>query len=401
MEQQRNPIRVSMKLIHKMSEEDSGLSIKALAFAVMIKRNLVSSVFKDATITNLMSAFHLKHGNLKKVLNEALRLGFVSYVVLPTKGGGKLTCLKANKLYERGESTIKFNVCDTKNGRMAYIKTNYKRLEEEHQNAETFQSINDVVDLLITARLLALIKRHNRMLNCQLRQACVERYSKNGLKLFKGANKTYELYVRLYREMQEEMPVGEINGLNCGYAMDTMLQSFGKFFTRYKLRKLLHKNDQQHNHLFMTVENKVMVDQTERLNAGIREERVEKPVTLGKAPLKDIVKAWEDMDYNLRAKQHNGKTKWNNYQDRFNDINENGEPIHLYKDRGCYISKECKTCLVMQMANTYFLQCEPFVTTGKKHRRVKKSTTPNEAAQTAPKSVSSNQNHVNINELPY
>lgn len=401
MEQQRTPIRVAMKHIHKVCEENSGLSLKALAFAVMIKRNLVSSVFKEATITNLMSAFHLKHGNLKETLNKALELGFVSYVELPTKGGGKLVCLKANKLYEDGESTCKFNVCDTKNGRMVYIKTNSKRLEEELQNTETFQSINDVMDMLITARVLALIKRHNKMLNCQLRQACVERYSKTGLKLFKSANKTYEQYVRLYRDMQDEMPVGEINGLNCGYAMDTMLQSFGKFFTRYKLRKLLHRNDQFHNHLFMTVENKVMVDQTERLNAGIREEREVKPVALGKAPLKDFIKTWEDMDYNLRAKQHNGKTKWNNYQDRFNDINENGEPIHLYKDRGCYISKKCKTCLVMQMANTYFLQCEPFVTTGKKHRRVNKQTTANEAAQTAPKSVSSTQNHVNINELPY
>jgi len=50
----------------------------------------------------------------------------------------------------------------------------------------------------------------------------------------------------------------------------------------------------------------------------------------------------------------------------------------------------------MPMANTYYMQCDPFITTGKKHRREKMKKAAIKYAIS-----SSVENHVSIDQLPY
>lgn len=389
---ERSPIRIPMHSIHKVTEEESADSLRALAFAVMIKRDFVSSVFKDADITSLMSFFHLKHSTLKKALNKALEMGLVTYVYRTDNKGKQHADLKAKPFAIDGISTVKFNVCDAKHGRIAYIKTNLKDLHEQYKNAESFQSINDVMDLLIITKALSLFKRHNKVLDCQLRQACLNLSPEKGAKLYSGA-KTFSQYEYLYRTMQKEIPVGEINILNCGYSLDKILSRYGSFVSRYKLEKLIHKADQKHDYLFYTWNNIAYINQTERLSKTKRSfnQQEETPASKGTSPMGIFEAAYcneyKRMGRILRLYNH----------DRFMDVDKEGNVINLYKDRGCYISKEHKNCLVMPMANTYYMQCDPFVTTGKKHRRVKRMEKKAIKCAIAP----SVECHVNIDQLPF
>ena len=384
---ERSPIRIPMYLINKVVKEESNDSLQALAFAVMIKRDFVSSVFKDADITSLMSFFHLKHSTLKKALNKALEMGLVTYVYRTDKEGKKHTDLKAVKLNADGIPSVKFNVCDTKNGRAAYIKTNLKDLHEQYKNSVSFQSINNVMDLLIITKALSLFKRHNKVFDCQLRQACLNLSPEKGEKLYREA-KTFSQYEYLYRTMQREIPVGTINSLNCGYSLDKILESFGSFVTRYKLQKLLRQSNQEHDYLFHTWENFAFINQTERIKNHSYEV---KQTPKNASPLDIFKTAYDNYDAKVEGMRKA-------YKERFVDTNENGEVIDLYKDRGCFISKKHKRCLVRPMANTYYMQCDPFVTTGKRHRRVKKTEVSGRKCQLAASNV---EPCVNIDALPY
>lgn len=51
----------------------------------------------------------------------------------------------------------------------------------------------------------------------------------------------------------------------------------------------------------------------------------------------------------------------------------------------------------MPMANTYYMQCDPFITTGKKHRRVKRT----ESAPIKYAITPSVECHVSIDQLPF
>lgn len=356
-----------MHLINKVTEQESADSLRALAFAVMLKRDFVSSVFKDADITSLMSFFHLKHSTLKKALNMALKMRLVSYVHRIDSKGKKHTDLKANQFIIDGVPTIKFNICDAKKGRIAYIKTNLKDLHKQYKNSESFQSINDVMDLLILSKALFLIKRHNKIFDCQVRQACLNLSPDKGAKLYSQA-KTFSQYEYLYRAMQKEIPVGEINILNCGYSLDKILSHYGAFVSRYKLEKLIHQADQKHDYLFYTWTNVAYIDQTERLSKTKRSfvQHEETPAPKGTSPMGVFEAAYHDEYKRI------GKIFRLFKHDRFIDVDKDGNVINLYKNRGCYISKEHKNCLVKPMANTYYMQCDPFVTTGKKHRRVRR-----------------------------
>ena len=391
---ERTPIRIPMYLIHKVTEEDTEGSLRALAFAVMIKRDLVSSVFKDANVTSLMSFFHLKHSTLKKALNKALEMGLVTYIYRTDNKGRKHTDLQANKFTIDGVTTVKFNICDSQNGRIAYINTHLKDLHKELIDSESYQSINDVMDLLIITKALSLFKKHNRIFDCQLRQACLNLFPENGEKLYNQA-KTFEQYEYLYRALQRKIPVGVINILNCGFSLDKLLSHYGSFVSRYKLEKLIHKSDQNHDYLFYTWTNQVYIDQTERISKA-RQSYTQK-ATLSETTSED------KSPMGVFKTAHLGEYK--RYisivqlytHDRFIGTDNHGNVVHLYKNRGCYASKKHKDCLVMPMANTYFMQCNPFVTTGKKHRRVKRT------EQAAAKHVvnPSVECHVSIDQLPF
>lgn len=384
-----------MYLIHKVVKEESADSLRALAFAVMIKRDFVSSVFKDANITSLMSFFHLKHNTLKRALNKALEMKLVTYVHRIDKRGQKHTDLKAVPLNADGISSVKFNICDTKCGRAAYIKTNLKDLHEQHQNSASFQSINDVMDLLILTKALALFKKHNKIFDCQLRQACLAYSPQNGEKLYKSQSKTFSQYEHLYRDIQKRIPAGKINILNCGFSLDKILSHYGKFVSRYKLEKLLHQADHKHDYLFYTWTNTAYIDQTERLlkeKESYRRKAVcSETSSEDKSPMGMFEAAYlGEYKRFISVRQlyaHN----------RFIGTDNHGNVTNLYRNRGCFISKKHKNCLVMPMANTYYMQCDPFITTGKKHRRVKRT----EGAPIKYAITPSVECHVSIDQLPF
>ena len=387
---ERSPIRIPMYLIHKVTEEESADSLRALAFAVMIKRDFVSSVFKDADITSLMSHFHLKHSTLKNALHKALEMGLVSYIYRIDNKGRKHTDLKTNPFNIDGISTVKFNVCDSQHGRIAYIKTNLKDLHNQYTNSASFQSINDVMDLLILTKALALFKKHNKVFDCQLRQACLALSPEKGAKLYDSQSKTFSQYEHLYRAMQKRIPAGEINILNCGFSLDKLLSHYGAFVSRYKLEKIIHKADHKHDYLFYTWANTAYIDQTERLSRrSFKQKKPLRETITGTSPIDVFKDAYSDLYEKING-------VFQIYHDRFIDTDKDGKAIHLYKNRGCYISKKCKNCLVMPMANTYYMQCDPFITTGKKHRREKMKKAAIKYAIS-----SSVENHVSIDQLPY
>lgn len=384
---ERLPIRIPLSLIDKATREDTNDSLRGLAFAIMIKANFVSSIFKDADTTSLMSYFHLKHDTLKNALVKALDMGLVRFTFRVDKNGKRHKDLEAVKFNKDGRSTIKLNICDSNFGKHIYIRTNLKDLHTQYAKSSSFQSINDVMDLLILAKTLTLFKKHNKIFDCQLRQACLKYYPEGGEKLFRGA-KTITQYAYLYRDIQSKIPVGEINILNCGYSIDKMLNQFGAFVNRYKLRKLLHQSDQFHNSLFHVLQNDAYIDQTDR----IKNAPWEYIHTSKNASVFDIFEA----AYKMYDNRVEGMRQA--YKKRFIDTDEDGNVINLFHDRGCYIAKGKKRCLVRPMANLYYLQCDPFVTTGKKHRRVKKTTTGKNKYALPVSSVNA---HVSTEELPY
>lgn len=386
---ERQPIRIPLNLINKVTKEDTDDSLRALAFTVMVKASFVSSTFKDADTTSLMSFFHLKHSTLKKALNKALQMGLVEYIHRTDRNGVQHTDLLAKKMSIDGVSTVKLKVCSNSHGRAVYIHTNLKDLHKQYQSATSFQTINDVMDMLITAKAISLFKRHNKVLDCQLRQACLDISPNEGEKLYRSA-KSFSQYVNLYRDMQDEIPIGKINILNSGFSLESILSNFGSFVSRYKMRKLLHKADQLHDRLLHVLCNHAYINQKERLTNFSHEL---KKVTKETSPMEIFQIAYDNYD----AMRGKGKFKFKAYSNRFTDVNEIGETINLYKDRGCFISKEHTDCLVKPMANTYFMQCDPFVKTGKKHRRVKRTAAPKAKAVVAP----SVESHVCIDALPY
>lgn len=307
-----------------------------------------------------MSFFHLKHSTLKNALNKALELGFVEYVYRTDEKGVKHRDLKANKFSKDGYNTVKLRIADSAHGRILYIHTNLKDLHTQYQNSTSYQSINDVMDLLIIVQTLSLFRKHNKILDCQLRQACLDISKDKGGKLYSKA-KTFSQYEHLYRTIQKEIPVGTINILNCGYSIEKILESFGAYLTRYKLSKLLHKANQENDYLFYTWTNVAYIDQTERIkNHSYRIKQTPK-----NASAMDIFKtAYENYDLKVEGMRQA-------YRERFIDIDEEGNVINLHDNRGCFISKERKRCLAKPMANTYYMQCDPFVRTGKKHRRTR------------------------------
>lgn len=379
-----------MHLIHKVTEEESADSLRALAFAIMIKRDFVSSVFKDVDVTSLMSFFHLKHSTLKNALNKALEMGLVSYVYRTDNKGRKHTDLKAARFSYSGVMTIKLNICDTKVGRTAYIKTNLKDLHEQHQNSESFQSINEVMDLLILTKALSLFKKHNKVFDCQLRQACLDLSPKKGGEIYAKA-KTFSQYEYLYRAMQKKIPAGKINILNCGYSLERILSRYGSFVSRYKLERIIHKADQKHDYLFYTWGNRAYLDQSDRLvKRPYHQKQTLKDTITGTSPMNVFKEAYSD----FYQKCSSAITA---YGKRFIDVDKNGNVINLYKNRGCKLSRKYKNCLVMPMANTYYMQCDPFLITGKRHRRIKKT----EGIVAKYAITSSVECHVSNDQLPY
>lgn len=379
-----------MYLIYKVTEEESADSLRALAFAIMIKRDFVSSVFKDVDVTSLMSFFHLKHSTLKNALNKALEMGLVSYAYRIDNKGKKHTDLRANKFHINGIPTVKFNICDTQVGRTAYIKTNLKDLHEQYSNSESFQSINEVMDLLILTKALSLFKKHNKVFDCQLRQACLNLSPKKGKQIYNQA-KTFSQYEYLYRTMQKKIPVGEINILNCGYSLEKLLSRYGSFLSRYKLERIIHQADQKHDYLFYTWGNRAYLDQTDRLTKrAYYQEQTLKDTITGTSPMDVFKETYSDFYQKCSSVVAA-------YGRRFIDVDKNGNVINLYKNRGCKISRKHKNCLVMPMANTYYMQCDPFVLTGKRPRRVK-GTKGNAAKYAITSSVEC---HVNNDQLPY
>lgn len=375
-----------MSLIHKATKESTPDSLRALAFAVMIKASFISSTFKDADVTSLMSFFHLKHSTLKKALSKALEMGLVTYVYRTDNKGVQHKDLKAVRLNKSGRLTVKFNICDSKHGRIVYINTNLKDLHTQYQNSASYQSINDIMDMLVTAKIVLLVKRHSKVIDCQLRQACRELYPTSGEKYY-GQFTTISQYERLYREMQNNIPLGVINVLNSGFSIERMLSNFGACVSRYKLEKLIHQSDQKHNHLFRTWTNIAYLDQTERLAKFSWKQKEQEKVV---SPI-DVFK-------NAYGELHNKrKGHYQAYGKRFIDTDKNGKVINLHKNRGCFIFKENSNFLVMPMANTYYIQCDPFVITGRKHRRVKKS----EKATAKYAITPSVECHVNVDQLPF
>lgn len=384
---ERCPIRIPMSLIEKATLKNTQDSLRALAFAIMIKANFVSSVFKDADTVSLMSYFHLKHSTLKSALDNAINMGLVRFTFRVDSKGVKHKDLMAIKFYKNDITTVKLNVCDSAYGRHIYIHTNLKDLHKQKQDSTSFQSINDVMDLLLTVKTLSLLKWHNKRFDCQLRQSVLEHYPDNGEKLYRGA-KTLAQYVHLYRDIQNKIPIGEINELNCGYSIDKMLTHFGTFVNRYKLRKLLHQSNQFHDYLFHVLQNDAYIDQTDRIkNHSWEHIKIPKD-----ASAFDIFRICYQMYDNKVEGMRQG------YRDRFIDTDETGATINLFHDRGCYIATGKKRCLVKPMANLYLLQCNPFVTTGKKHRRVKKTAATKANRALITPSIDA---HVSTDELPY
>lgn len=377
-----------MYLIHKVAEEDNENSLRALALAIMIKANFVSSTFKDATATSLMSYFHLKHNTLKKALHKGLEMGLLTHVYRVDKKGIQHKDLKAVKLHANGRCSLKLNIVDTKFGRAVYIHTNHKNLHYKYQNAESFQSINDVMDLLLLSKTLSLFKKHNKIFDCQLRQACLDLYPNSGDKLYAGAAKSLSQYEHLACSIQEEIPVGTINCLNCGYSLDKMLSHFGAFVTRYKLRKLLHSANQQHDYLFHVWENVAYIDQTERIK---NHSYKIKPMPKNPTPFELFQVAYENYDLKVEGMRQA-------YRERFIDADDEGNVINLHDQRGMYIAKNRKRCLAKPMAYTYYMQCDPFVISGKKNKRVKETAAPAKKIMLAKPSVEC---HCEDANLPY
>lgn len=378
-----------MSLINKVTEEETNDSLRALAFAIMIKAGFVSSTFKDATTTSLMSSFHLKHDTLKKALRKALEMGLVSYVYRTDKNGKQHADLRANKFNKEGLCTLKLNVCTSDYGRKVYIHTNCKDLHKQHKEATSYQSINEVMDLLITAKALFLFKRHNKMIDCQLRQACLDlsENKKIGKKMYASAKALWQ-YEKLYREIQNEIPAGTINALNCGFSLGKMLESFGPFVSRYKLRELLHQANQSHDHLFKVWKNVSYIDQTDRIKGHAPGQPMEKPVN------PSVFELFEYAYYDPKVEGMRAA-----YRERFIDTNEYGEVINLHDTRGFFIAKNRKRCLAMPMANTYWMQCEPFATKGRKRRKTKRVVKATEYKY--PVVVSNPSVHVTDAILPY
>lgn len=375
-----------MYLIHKVAEEDSEDSLRALAFAVMVKANFVSSTFKDATITALMSYFHLKHNTLKKALNRALEMGLVQMVERIDKNGKQHTDLKALKLNADGQRSIKLNMCDTKYGRAVYIHSNHTDLNIKYEYTDAPQSIINVMDILLTAKVLSLFKQHNKCFDYLLRQACLEAFPDNGKKLWKKSCKTLESYERLYRVLQKRIPVGTINGLNSGFSIERIQSYFGAYVTRYKIEKLLHQANQKHDHLFRVWENESFFDQTERIKNHSYEI---KQTPKNASPFEIFQVAYDNYDLKV-----DGMRKA--YQERFIDTDEDGNVINLYQDRGCTIAPQFKRCLSKPMANTYYLQCNPFVTSGRKPKRELKMTVPIYKMELETSSVSCHVSDINL-----
>lgn len=381
---ERNPIRIPLYLIRKVTKEDTADSLRALAFALMIKANFVSSTFKEATATNLMSFFHLKHHTLKQALNKALELGFVEYEYRTDKKGVTHKNLKATPFNYDGYNTVKLRIADTAFGRAMFINTHLKDLYTKYQNSTSYQSINDVMDLLVKVQVLTLMKAHNKALDCVLRQACLKLSENYGEKLYRSA-KTFPQYVRLYRMMQNETPY-EDTPLNRGYSIDKMLSHFGAYLTRYKLSKLLHEGDQNHDYLFCTLKNVIYYSQDERIMNYSHQRRVNAENLSPIEMVKQCYKAFDDMVATMRKA----------YKERFMEVDEEGNVINLHDTRGYFAVKRPKRCLAKPMANTYYMRCEDiFVRTCRRHRRVKKNR--NGKNQNADPSVKP----INADELPF
>lgn len=336
-----------------------------------------------------MSFFHLKHNTLKQALTKALEMGLVSYVYRTDSKGVQHKDLQAKRFNKNGVSTIKLHVCTTKYGRRLYVQSMLKDLREQYQNQASSQSIIDVMDLLILVKVLSLIKQYDKLFDCNLRQACHDISEFNGDKLYSRA-KTLSQYKRLYRKMQREIPTGTVTFLNCGYSIDKMLNRFGSFVKRHKIQKLLIQANQDHDGLFHTWKNSVLLDETGRIKS--HSYKIEE-MPQGLSPMGLFKHAYHN--YDLRVEGYR-----QGYKERFMGVNENGDVVNLHDARGCYIAKRRKRCLAMPMANTYYMQCDPFVTTGRKLRRKKSVVKAGECKY--PSVVFNPEVHIaNDNKLPF
>lgn len=352
-----------MYLIKQVLGTSNKDALQALAFSLMIKYSFVSSTFKDATITNLMSFFHLKHSTADKALNNALKLGFVHFSKRTKKNGKVVRDLIANKFDKNGWQCVEFRVINTEHGRRIYIHANNDKVINKELEADGLQSINEVEDLLMLSMLLFLIKGYSKWFDLQLLQACQQKYGKAGLKMFHNAT-SWTKYRSLLRNRQKELKDGEINALNCGYSIDKMVQSLGQLFSRYKVESLLKFAYERR--LFYKIKNHVRFNQRGYFR---RKYDVKDIPSMSKngTPSDLFIEAYKPV-YQLQ------NAKIDRYRERFDATNYDDCPFdNLRKQRGCTPDKHSKYHFIMPMAHTYCLQASAFNKNGRKSKTTKRA----------------------------